>query len=172
LRGSKVSTLEGGIHVPFVVSWKGKLPAGQVYDQPVIQLDFLPTALAAAGVEIKDNEQIDGVNLLPYLKGEMASPPHEVLYWRLGEEMAVRKGPWKLVKYAVLFSGEPPSTPLSPVRLYDLSQDIGETNDLASTQPEKAKELMSLWEDWNKTLAEPLWTQQSVRVPGRNPQSE
>src|SRR6185503_21239895 len=53
LRGSKRTTLEGGIRVPFVVSWKGKLPAGKVYDQPVIQLDILPTALAAAGVEAK-----------------------------------------------------------------------------------------------------------------------
>ena len=73
LRGSKRTTLEGGIRVPFVVQWKGKLPAGAVYDQPVIQLDILPTALAAAGVAGQPEWQLDGVNLLPYLTGETAA---------------------------------------------------------------------------------------------------
>jgi arylsulfatase A-like enzyme len=161
LRGSKVSTLEGGIHVPFVVSWKGKLPAGKVYDQPVIQLDFLPTALAAAGVEAKADAKLDGVNLLPYLKGENASAPHDVLYWRLGEQMAIRKGDWKLVKYSNEFAAEESTELLSPVRLYNLSRDIGETNDLASTQADRVGELKCLWDQWSQSLSEPLWPQQS-----------
>jgi arylsulfatase A-like enzyme len=160
LRGSKVSTLEGGVRVPFVVSWKGKLPAGKVYDQPVIQLDILPTALAAAGVETKADRKLDGVNLLPYLKGEVTSAPHDVLYWRLGQQMAVRKGDWKLVTYSHEFAGEDSSTPLSSVRLYNLARDIGETDDLAATRPEKAKELKGLWDQWNQSLMEPLWPQQ------------
>jgi arylsulfatase A-like enzyme len=159
LRGSKVSTLEGGIRVPFVVSWKGQLPAGNVFDRPVIQLDFLPTALAAAGVEAKVDWKLDGVNLLPYLKGTLTSVPHEVLYWRLGQQMAIRQGNWKLVKYATEFAGEDESSAISPPRLYDLSNDIGETNDLANAQPDKAKELSSRWEQWNKTLMEPAWPQ-------------
>ena len=72
LRGSKRTTLEGGIRVPFVVQWKGKLPAGKTYDQPIIQLDILPTALAAAGVEVKADWKLDGVNLLPFLEGKNA----------------------------------------------------------------------------------------------------
>lgn len=159
LRGSKVSTLEGGIRVPFVVSWKGKLPAGKVYDQPIIQLDVLPTALAATGVAAKDDWQLDGVDLIPYLTGAKTGTPHEVLYWRLGQQMAIRQGNWKLVKYSTEFAGEVESTPLSPPRLYDLSADIGETNDLAGTQPGKAKELTALWDAWNKTLSEPAWPQ-------------
>jgi arylsulfatase A-like enzyme len=164
LRGSKVSTLEGGIHVPFLVSWKGRLPAGKVYDEPVIQLDFLTTALAAAGVEPKTEWKLDGVNLVPYLTGKAAGVPHEVLYWRLGPQMAVRKGDWKLVQYSFEFAAEnpnPPSSQISPPRLYNLRQDIGEQHDLASSQPEKVNELQELWNRWNKTLAEPLWQQQS-----------
>ena len=72
LRGSKRTTLEGGIRVPFVVSWKGTLPEGVVYDQPVIQLDVLPTVLAAAGVKVEPEWKLDGVNLLPYVKGEIS----------------------------------------------------------------------------------------------------
>jgi arylsulfatase A-like enzyme len=164
LRGSKVSTLEGGIRVPFVVSWKGKLPAGKVYDQPVIQLDFLRTALTAAGVEARPEWKLDGVNLLPYLTGETAGAPHESLYWRLGPQMAIRKGDWKLVKYSYEFAAEkpePPSALVSPPRLYNLSQDISEQRDLASAQPDKVNELQGQWDEWNKTLATPLWTQQS-----------
>ena len=99
LRGSKRTTLEGGIHVPFVVQWKGKLAPATVYNQPVIQLDVLPTALAAAGVSASPDWRLDGVNLLPSLKGETTVSPHENLYWRLGKQWAVRLGDWKLVRY-------------------------------------------------------------------------
>src|SRR5207244_7620447 len=70
LRGSKRQTLEGGIRVPFVMSWKGRLPAGKDYDHPVIQLDVQPTALAAAGIDPGPQAKLDGVNLLPYLTGK------------------------------------------------------------------------------------------------------
>lgn len=164
LRGSKVSTLEGGIRVPFVVSWKGELPAGTVYEKPVIQLDFLATALAAAGIQAKPEWKLDGVNLVPYLTGKQTAPPHDALYWRLGPQMAVRKGDWKLVKYSYEFAAEKPerhSALISPPRLYQLSDDIGERNDLASAQPDKVKELQTLWDQWNQTLVAPLWSQQS-----------
>ncbi len=69
LRGSKRTTLEGGIRVPFVLSWKGSLPEGVVYEKPVIQLDVLPTVLAAAGVKVEPDWKLDGVNLLPYREG-------------------------------------------------------------------------------------------------------
>jgi arylsulfatase A-like enzyme len=82
LRGSKRTTLEGGIRVPFFVTWKGRLPAGKTYDKPVIQLDIAATALAAAGIEVKPEWKLDGVNLGPFLIGESGqSQPHEALYW-------------------------------------------------------------------------------------------
>lgn len=155
LRGSKRTTLEGGIRVPFVVAWKGRLPSGQTYDKPVIQLDILPTALAAAGVSVQPEWKSDGVNLLPYLNGKQEGTPHEILYWRLGQQMAIRQGDWKLVRYDPVVDGERGRA--TPAKLYNLAQDIGETQDLAAKEPDKRKQLQSIWEKWNATLSEPLW---------------
>src|SRR5262249_37968168 len=162
LRGSKRTTLEGGIRVPFAVQWKGKLPAGRVYDHPVIQLDVPATALAAAGVEAKPEWKLDGVNLLPFWTGQNARPPHETLYWRLGEQRAIRQGDWKLVQYDPVADGAAGKPnrkggAVTPVKLYHLPQGIGEENDLAAKQPEKVKELEAAWQKWNAQLARPLW---------------
>jgi arylsulfatase A-like enzyme len=150
LRGSKRTTLEGGIRVPFLVQWKGKLPAGKTYEPPVIQLDIYPTALAAAGVEVKPEWKLDGVNLLPYLEGKDSKPPHQVLYWRMGQQMAIRQGDWKLVRND--WEGK-----LSGMQLYNLAADIGEKNDLTAKEPAKVKELEAAWQKWNAELAKPLW---------------
>jgi arylsulfatase A-like enzyme len=155
LRGSKRTTLEGGIRVPFVMSWKGKLPASKTYDQPVIQLDILPTALAAAGVEVKADWKLDGVNLLPYLDGTNKGTPHETLYWRFGEQMALRRGDWKLVRYDPNADGEQGKA--TPAKLYNLAKDIGEATDLATKEPDKLKELQTAWDKWNAELVRPLW---------------
>jgi arylsulfatase A-like enzyme len=155
LRGSKRTTLEGGIRVPWVVSWKGRLPAGATYHEPVIQLDILPTALAAAGVEAKADWRLDGVNLLPYLGGKNAGTPHDTLYWRFGEQMAIRRGDWKLVKYDPVADGEQGQA--TPAKLYNLAKDVGESNDLAAREPDRVKELQAAWQKWNATLARPLW---------------
>ena len=161
LRGFKSQTWEGGIRVPFIVQWKTKLPAGKIETRPVIQLDILPTALAAASIEIKNDWKLDGANLLPYLKGEDKAMPHEMLYWRFGQQIAIRKGDWKLVK-AVGSAGvegiernEKATT--TGAELYNLNQDIGEKVNLADKQPEKLKELTVAWEQWNATLVDPAW---------------
>lgn len=146
LRGSKRQTLEGGIRVPFIVQWKGHLPAGKLYDSPVIQLDIQPTALAAAGVAAKPEWKLDGVNLLPYLQGENSQPPHDTLFWRFGQQMAIRRGDWKVVRYDD-----------TGMKLYNLAMDIGEQNDLATKNPDKFKELESAWKKWNTELVPPLW---------------
>ena len=154
LRGSKGTTLEGGIRVPFVVSWPGGLPSGTQYDEPAIQLDFLPTALAAAGVPLEAEWALDGVNLLPYLRGETSGRPHEALFWRSIGQMAVRRGDWKLVSYlAGVDEGDiPRDDPLdrvTPHRLYHLGRDVGETEDLSDREPGRVAELLSHWTDWN-----------------------
>ena len=154
LRGSKRTTLEGGVRVPFFVKWPAQVPAGKTFDAPVIQLDVLPTALAAAGVEPKADWKLDGVNLLPHLTGAAKTNPHDLLYWRFGQQMAVRKGDWKLVKYDAVADG---GKGTSPVRLYNLADDIGEKTDLAAKQPEKVKELQTAWDEWNKGNVAPLW---------------
>jgi arylsulfatase A-like enzyme len=155
LRGSKRTTLEGGVRVPFFVSWPGKVPAGATDDRPVIQIDFLPTLLAAAGVEAKPEWKLDGVNLLPYLVGDRkATIPHEALFWRFGQQMAVRKGDWKLVKYDLAAEG---GSGTSPARLYNLKDDIGEATDLAAKNPEKVKELQADWDRWNAGNVPASW---------------
>ncbi|MDO8545200.1 MAG: sulfatase-like hydrolase/transferase [Opitutaceae bacterium] len=157
LRGSKRTTLEGGIHVPFVVSWAGKVKPG-VYHQPAIQLDLTATALAIAGVTVEPGK-LDGVNLLPFLSGEKSGAPHDALYWRFGQQMAIRMGDYKLVRYdtnADTLTGAR-GQPVSPPKLYNLAADIGEKRDLSSTEPAKLKELQAKWEAWNATLVKPLW---------------
>jgi arylsulfatase A-like enzyme len=155
LRGSKRTTLEGGIRVPFAIQWKGKLAAGKVYEQPVIQLDILTTALAAAGVETRPEWKLDGVNLLPYLGGKKTGQPHDTLYWRFGKQMAIRRGDWKLVRYDLNAEGGK-GVNMTP-RLYHLGKDIGEKEDVAARYPDRVKELQSVWDSWNAQLVPPLW---------------
>ncbi|HEY1172418.1 MAG TPA: sulfatase-like hydrolase/transferase [Verrucomicrobiae bacterium] len=153
LRGSKRTTLEGGVRVPFLVTWPGQIKPG-VYEKPVIQLDLHATALAVAGVSAKPEWKLEGVNLLPFLAGKEKGVPHEALYWRFGEQMAIRKGDFKLVKYDLAAEG---GKGTSAVKLYDLGKDIGEAKDLAATMPEKVKELQMAWSEWDKTNIKPLW---------------
>jgi arylsulfatase A-like enzyme len=156
LRGSKRTTLEGGIRVPFFVAWKGTLPAGKTYDKPVIQLDLSATALAAAAIAVKPEWKLDGVNLGPFLKGESGrSQPHDALYWRFGNQMAMRQGDWKLVKYDPVADGGK-GQPTGP-HLYNLADDIGETNDLATKRPDKVREMQTSWDEWNQGNMAPLW---------------
>ena len=126
LRGSKRTTLEGGIRVPFVVSWPGHVKPG-VFDQPAIQLDLHATALAAAGIAEKSEWKLEGVNLLPFLNGEKTGAPHDAIFWRFGEQMAVRRGDWKLVRYdtnaETNLGGR---QPVSAAKLYHLATDIHE----------------------------------------------
>ena len=133
LRGDKGQTLEGGIRVPFFVSWPGKLPAGRTYDQPVIALDVLPTARATAGVGA--GADLDGVNLLPHLAGDAPAPPHDALFWRFGPQKAVRRGSWKLVDWRDFETKKD-----SGWQLYDLAADVGESHDLAAAHPRRVAE--------------------------------
>lgn len=153
-RGSKRTTLEGGVRVPFFVAWPGKIPAGGVDDRPVIQLDLLPTALAAAGVAVKPEWKLEGVDLLPYLTGKDSGRPHDALFWRFGEQMAVRKGNWKLVKYDLAVES---GSGTSAAKLYDLAADAGETTDLTAKYPDRVKDLRAAWDEWNKANVPPLW---------------
>lgn len=150
LRGDKGQTLEGGIRVPFFVSWPGKLPAGTTFDHPVSALDILPTSCAVAGT--KPEAVVEGVNLLPHLTGDQKSPPHESLAWRFGPQRAIRKGTWKLVD-----SRDFETKTQSGWQLYDLAKDIGETTNLAAQQPARVAELTREWEAWNAANIAPLW---------------
>jgi arylsulfatase A-like enzyme len=171
LKGSKRTTWEGGIRVPFIIKWKGHITAGTTYSQPMIQLDLLPTTLAVAGIKY-DPRNFDGVNILPFLTGKRSGRPHETLYWRLGYLMAIRKGDWKLVRMSDEgFHQDPaPLTDLTALELYNLKDDIGEANNLASKQPKKVKELADDWNRWAKGMSKPLWDAPRFPGPGQQPQ--
>lgn len=148
LRGAKGAVYEGGVRVPFLVSWPTKIKPG-VYEQPVIALDFLPTSLAAADAADLTPDNLDGVNLLPFLSGEKATAPHETLFWRTqgpGGNNAVRRGHLKLVR---LGKGEP--------QLYDLAANIGESNDIAKEKPEVVAELVAAIAEWEKGTIAPIF---------------
>jgi arylsulfatase A-like enzyme len=155
-RGGKTSTLEGGIRVPFMIRWPGKIKAGSVMSQPVSTLDILPTIAAASGVPITAKAPLDGKNLLPFIRGERADAPHDSLFWKLGPQSAVRRGKWKLW----IDNGS------KTTRLYDLDADPGETRDLSKQEPAVTNELMAAYNSWNGSLPERAWTTVSP-VPRR-----
>ncbi len=159
LRGGKGSTWEGGIREPFVMQWKGRIPAGQVVDAPVISLGLPRTALAGSGAEVPDDSPLDGVKPLRVLTGQAQQPPREALSWRYGPQMAVRTSDWKLTQ-AVDRKERPPALKTG---LYKVVEDAGEQNDLAAAHPEKVQELQKLWDDWNKANVEPLWGDKQSR---------
>jgi arylsulfatase A-like enzyme len=163
LRGDKGQTLEGGIRVPFFVSWPGKLPAGKTYARPVTALDILPTACAAAGASA--GAGLDGVDLLPFLTGEAAGEPHDALYWRFGPQKAVRKGQWKLVDWRDFAARRN-----SGWQLFDLEKDPGEKADLAASRPQLAAELRAAWDGWDRRNVAPLWHGGSTEDPTAPPE--
>jgi arylsulfatase A-like enzyme len=150
LRGYKGQVYEGGVRVPFMIQWKGALPAGMVYGNMVMGFDVHATALAAAGAPMPVDQPLDGVNLLPFLTGEKTGAPHDRLFWRSGKRKhAARVGDWKLVQDRD-----------APPQLFNLARDIGEANDLAATNPEKLREMQAIYDAWDADMIPAQWVRQ------------
>ena len=139
LKGGKGQFFEGGIRVPFLAQWKGTIPPGQTYQHPVTSLDLYATAAAQAGLTLSA-EATDGVDLVPFLKGEKADAPHEQLFWHFRSAGAFREGDWKIVKFR------------NKWHLYNLSADLAEENDLSAQEPEKRKDLLAKWTAIRETM--------------------
>jgi arylsulfatase A-like enzyme len=154
LRGGKGQVYEGGIRIPFMMQWPGKLPAGVVYTKPVISLDLYATAASVAAAAVPKSQPIDGVDLMPYLAGEEPGRPHEKLFWRLNHKTALRLGDWKLLR-------NPPRSKQGDAQgnweLYNLKQDLGEQHDLVKKQASKFAELHSAWRRLDQEMASPAW---------------
>ena len=146
-RGWKLTNFEGGIHVPYFVKWPSKIKAGTTYKEPVHHFDIYSTIADAAGAIVPKNVEIDGVSLLPYAVGEEKVKPHETLFWRAGDYRTVRHNNWKM---AVV-------PQLSKTWLFDLSEDPGETTNLAEANPDVVDELMKLLEGHNAQMLPPRW---------------
>jgi arylsulfatase A len=139
LRGMKRDLYEGGIRVPLIVHWPSKIKAGRVSAHPSALWDILPTACEIAGGGVPQN--IQGISFLPTLTGEGNQLVHNYLYWEfheLGGRRALRAGNWKVVQYNLS------NTAQGAIELYNLKDDISETNNLATTHPDKVKSLTEI----------------------------
>jgi len=145
LRLGKLFLFEGGVRVPMIVRWPGKLPEGVEFEKATSSLDVFPTVCAAAGIELPAEIELDGVDLIPYLTGKNSVAPHESLFWSNGPNIAVRHGNWKLVKSH------------DHVWLFDLSEDLGETNNLAKSRPEIVDQLEQAYRGWRAEMKPPAW---------------
>ncbi len=146
LRGFKQQHYEGGIRTPFIVSWPARFKGGRTIDTPVVSLDILPTALAAAGVTAPADRPLDGKSLLGLLASEKR-PHHETLFWSEGGhtgEWAVRSGNWKLV------------VAKEQKELFDLAADPAETKNIAGQHAAKIADLTRLYDAWLDQMAEPM----------------
>jgi uncharacterized sulfatase len=152
LNGEKGTLIDGGIRTPFVVYWKGTIPGGQVYKHPVISLDVAATANALAGNP--DDPALDGANLIPYLTGAKKGAPHKALFWRWDGQSAIRKGKWKYLR------GD------DREYLFNLEDDISESTNLFSQNPEIAKQLHTELEGWSQNLLPP-GINQPLPKPGK-----
>jgi len=136
LRGRKGQFWEGGIRMPCIVRWPGKIPAGTVCDEFLTMLEFFPTALDLVGVSSPKDVVLDGFDMMPVLKGEAPSRRNVMFWWSISGPRAARMGHWKWVKEK------------DEEGLYDLSADIGETNNLRDKHPAKYRELCAAWDGW------------------------
>jgi arylsulfatase A len=147
LRSEKGTVYEGGIRVPLIVRWPGKTAPGSATNAPVSSIDFFPTVVEMGGGVLPDTQVVDGRSLTPVLAGGSYDPDralfwHYPVYHHSVPASAVRKGDWKLIQF--LDEGR--------LELYNLKQDVGETNNLADALPEKAAELLGLLEGWRQEV--------------------
>ena len=146
-RGWKISFFEGGIRVPFILSWPDQIDPGLKFDKPVHHFDIFSTIASAANVQIPMDRKIDGVDLMPYIKGEKIANPHQTLFWRSGNHQAVLHENWK---YLV-------SKKEGTKWLFDTDQDPLETNNLININPEKTSQIENLLAMFNSEQANPLY---------------
>ena len=147
-RGMKGTLYEGGIRVPFLFQWPGAIPANSLYEHPVMGFDCHATALAAARALDTSESDIDGVDLLPFLKGKTGAP-HENLFWRSGPKHALRMGDWKLVNERT--GGQV---------LFNLKEDPHETTNLSAQNPIIFREIKARYNAWSRSMMRPQWIRQ------------
>jgi arylsulfatase A-like enzyme len=146
LRGFKQMDYEGGVHVPFIVSWPAQLKGGKKCEVPMWSIDLFATALDAAGLPMPKGKALDGKSILPALRGE-TEKLHEEFYWSSAGEKgkwAIRSGNWKLVAEK------------KRIELYNLKKDLSETTDLAAKYPKVVSELTAKYNAWLDEMADPM----------------
>lgn len=145
LRDFKQSVYEGGLRVPFIMSWPVNLKPS-VNNEPVISLDIMPTICGILGIDLPNDRIYDGKNILPVINGQLEKPLHDELYWDGNQnKWAVREGNWKMV------------SPKNEIyELYNLSEDLSEKNNVITQFPDQANLLKSKYENWRREMASPM----------------
>ena len=149
-RGAKFSFFEGGIRVPSIIRWPGKIPTGQVRDQFSISVDWFPTLAEFTGVPLPKHK-IDGKSLVSVIQSDSAKSPHAEFHWMgtgSDPQWAVREGDWKLIGNPRDPTKKTPFNEGDKLFLVDLSKDIGEKNNLKDTHPIQLKRLKAIHERW------------------------
>ena len=139
LKGSKSTMWDGGLRVPFIARWPGKLPAGKVTDEFLTSLELVPTLLSIAGAKPPQGVKLDGFDMMPVLRGEVKSPRQE-MFWQRRADKAARFQNWKWVE-----SGKGRG-------LYDLSSDLGEKRDLSGDKPEVVRMMQEKFAAWRQEM--------------------
>lgn len=142
-RGGKGNFYDGGVHVPFIACWPSKIPSGSTYEYPVNSLDIARTAVEVGGADATAGPSMEGVDLIPFILGHKKGAPHEAIFWRGGNGIV-----WSVLtadgtKHVKDKDSKKPE-------LFYLPDDISETTDILSQQPERAAELHKLWTEWNQ----------------------
>lgn len=145
--GLKGSVYEGGVRIPYIAKWNGKIKPGTESDHMSAFWDFFPTCCELIGEKAPEN--IDGISMLPALLGDdKKQKQHEYLYWELGNKQAIRVGDWKLRRYLQPAkkgkNGKPDTPEVFEVELFNIKDDIAEKNNLAKKYPEKVQELVKM----------------------------
>ena len=151
LAGHKGIKFEGGTRVPFFAHWPKQFKKPKEFESMMISLDIMATSLAAAGAKDKDLKGLDGVNLLPFIQGEKATPPHQNLYWHKLWFSAMRDGPWKLI-YVQDYG----------YALYNLEEDLSESKNLIQSEKKRSDRMIAKLNDWKAGLEKPRWDEAQV----------
>ncbi|MEK6476641.1 sulfatase-like hydrolase/transferase [Catalinimonas sp. 4WD22] len=153
-RGAKFSLFEGGIRVPAIVSWPGQLPENEVREQIGVGVDWYPTIAELCNVPLNQTD-LDGNSILPVIRSNEASSPHDTFHWATGrEQWAVRQGDWKLIGNPYDPTDKAPIPEGQKYFLVNLAKDISEMNNLAEQQPEKVKEMELLHKEWAEQFSQ------------------
>jgi arylsulfatase A-like enzyme len=159
LKGGKGMLYEGGVRVPYIFRWPGKVAAGAVCDTPITSVDLYPTLLEIAGAKRPEDYPLDGVSYAPLLTGGKASLDREAIFWHFPGYLGsgggtwrttpvgtIRRGDWKLMEF--FEDGR--------LELYNLKSDLGETKNLAAEMPDKVRELQATLAAWRKDVGAPM----------------
>jgi arylsulfatase A-like enzyme len=148
LKGGKITDFEGGVNVPFSITWKNVIPQGIQYNHPVSSMDIFGTIAAVFDLHLPDDRTFDGVDLLPFiLDTNTAEIPHDYLYWNRGNTRAIRSKDWKMVWHEEFQERS----------LYNMNNDRLEKINILRDHPQIGQELELKYNDWMRELKEPLW---------------